>query len=813
MIKNYFKIAWRNLLKHKGLSFINILGLSIGLACFSLFLLYTVHEFSFDRFHTNADNVFRVYRWIEPMRGEEADGDAYLPAPLGPALKEEFPDCEEVVRWKESWGESFVRIEGVASRAHIDFAESNLLDVFSFPIIYGDMETPLDDPKKVIMTEETALRLFGESNPTGKTIEIKVEDDFESFLVSAILEDVPSNSSRQFEIIGNFDFYLATALGARRANNWNSSFLNVYVKLRDGSGLATNYKALQSFRKKYYPNEEDELRAEGTWTGEGPPVTYKLQPLLEVHTNDKLSGGDIPSVNPKNIWMLLTIAAGVLFIAIINFTTLAIGRSAARAREVGIRKVVGSNRIQLANQFLSESILLSVISAIMGLGLAQLLLPAFNHLSGRELVFSLSTFPEISLLVVISTVLTGVLAGSYPALMLSGFKPVEVFKNNIKLGGSNWFTRSLVTSQFVLSSGLVIATLVIINQLDFLKSKHPGFQKENVLVVDANDTDTKVIYPRFKERLINNPRVIGVAGSELGLGAGTGWSRSGFDYQGERKTMFEYFVDDDYLNVMGMKLIAGRGFEPDRQDGANKSIIVNEALVKDYNWSVEEALGQVLSGYAREGENDPVIVGVVQDFHFRSFKEQVKPQMFHQFEDYDPYKFFVRIGAGNPSEVLSDIEAAWTAVAPGLPFKHTFLDEDIDRFYRAEERFSSIISWAGGISIFLACLGLLGLAALAAVNRRKEVGIRRVLGASVTGIVRLLSKDFIKLVLIALSIASPIVWYLMNGWLENFAYSIDITWWMFSVAGITAVLIAFLTVGSQAVRAALTNPVDSLRGE
>ncbi len=500
--------------------------------------------------------------------------------------------------------------------------------------------------------------------------------------------------------------------------------------------------------------------------------------------------GDIPSVNPKNVWILLAIAAGVLLIAIINFTTLSIGRSARRAKEVGVRKVIGSNRASLISQFMTEAMLLSVISIGVGLVFVQLLLPFFNELSGRSLVFSLQQFPEMIGLIIGVTIVAGLLAGSYPALMLSGFKPIEVLKNKIRLGGANLFTKSLVTTQFALSSALVIATVIILNQLDFLRSQNPGFNKENVIVVDAEGTDTRKIYPLFKDGLSQDPNIAGITAADMSLGANTGYSRAGFDYKGAAKEIYEYYVDDDYLDVLKIELITGRGFEANRQDGVNRSVVINESMVKDFGWTIEDAVGQELTGYFNEGIQ-PKVIGVVKDFNFRSLEENVTPQMFHQYEDYEPYKFLVRIKAGDPSPILAKMEKQWTTIAPGFPLKYSFLDEDINRFYRAEEKYSQIVGWAGGLSIFLACLGLMGLAALAAVNRTKEIGIRKVLGANVTGIIALLSKDFIKLVVLATLIAAPISAYFMNDWLQGFAYRIEIQWWMFVMTGIFAVVVAF----------------------
>ncbi len=464
-------------------------------------------------------------------------------------------------------------------------------------------------------------------------------------------------------------------------------------------------------------------------------------------------------------------------------------------------------------QFLMEALLLAILSAVIGLALGNLLLPFFNKLSGRELRFSFTYYPELIWLIVAVVLIVALLAGSYPALVLSGFNPINVLKQKIRLGGSNLFTRSLVTFQFVLSVGLIISTLVIFQQLHFMRSKNPGFDKENVIVVDASGTDSRKVFPIFKEASKDLPEVISVAGSELGLGEGTGWSRTGFDYKGENKQVFEYHIDEEYLPLLKIQLLAGRNFDAKISSDTVNSVIVNEEMVRDFGWTVDTAVGQRLTGYSENEKYTPVVIGVVKNFNFRPFKEKIMPQLFQHFASYTPYKYFVRIRPGNPGSILSKLQVAWKKAEPELPFNYSFLDEDLNNFYKAEERWSSIVGWAGGVSIFLACLGLLGLAALAVVNRTKEIGIRKVLGASVSGIISLISKDFLKLVVIAFVIASPIAWYFMNKWLEDFEYRISITAWIFIIAGASAVLIALLTVAMQALKAAVSNPVKALRTE
>jgi putative ABC transport system permease protein len=815
MIKHYFKIALRNFAKQKGLAFINVFGLSAGLACFSLFLLYAVNEFNFDSFNKNANNIYRVCMWHEAKGDDQPHGDSYQPMPLGPAMKQDLPDVEDYVRFKENLGESFIKAGSEVGREEISFADPSFFSVFSFKLKSGNTTTALRDLHSVVLTEATAKKLFGNINPIGKIIEIKTEDAFVPFKITGIAENPPSNSSIQFNMLGNFNYIATTKRGAGRLNNWNQYSYQIYVKLKPGSSLPFNKERLIAFRKNYYPDEEKESRANG-WKGEGPRTYFVLQPIRAMHTDTKIFGGSVSPVDPKTIWILLAIAAGVLLIACINFTTLAIGRSAGRSKEVGVRKVIGGTKKLIVTQFLSEALLLAFVSALFGLLLAKILLPFFNQLSGRQLNFSFIQFPQLLWLIIGLVLLVGLLAGSYPALVLSSFKPIEVLKSKVKLGGSNIFTRSLVTLQFVLSAGLIISTIIIMQQLHYMRSKYPGFNKENVVIVDADGiSDTKNLYLLFKQKLSAYPEITGTASAELGLGAEQGWNQSMFKYNGKDKSVYEYFIDHDYMNVLGLKLLAGRNFDPAIASDTVTSVVINEAMMNDFGWTLQTAVGQKLKGYS-EDENDaktPVVIGVVKDFNYLAFNSKVEPQMFQQFSSYQPYKFFIRIQPGDPSKALATLQTTWKNIAPDYPLKYSFLDEDLNHFYKSESRWCNIIGWAGGISIFLASLGLFGLAALAAVNRTKEIGIRKVLGASLAGIVGLLSKDFLKLVVIALVIASPLAWYFMHKWLQDFAYRINIGWYVFIITGIVALLIALITISFQAVKAAIANPVKSLRAE
>jgi putative ABC transport system permease protein len=808
MVKHFLKIAIRNLGRQKVLSVINVSGLSIGLACFILFMLYAVSEFSYDRFHTNKKDIYRVYLYSHPKGEASANYDPYLPMPMGAALKQDLPDVKTVVRTQQGWAAGLVRANGKISKQGLSFADPELFTVFSFPLKAGNA---LKEPASMVLTEGKAAELFGNKNPVGEIVEVDLDGRYHPFTVTGIVKEIPGNSSIRFDMLVNFAYLDNLSFGKESIDNWNMGAYQVYVQLQPGSRLAQQQEKLIAFRKKYYPKEEESSREAG-WKGQGPRHLLKLQPLTDIHTNVDLGGTPaVGTVNPDNIWTLVAIAAAVLLIACINFTTLAIGRSASRAREVGIRKVVGGVRRQLIVQFIAEAILLTTLSIMLGLILANVLLPWFNHLAGTALQFSFTRFPELVWLILALAVVVGITAGCYPALVLSGFNPIEVLKQKIRVGGSNLFTRSLVTFQFVLSIGLIACTLVMVRQTSYLVDKNPGFNKENVVVVDAYGTDTEKIFPLYKQAVAKLPAVKGIAGSELGLGERGGWSRTGFNYNGRQKDVWVYPIDNEYLKVTGIQLLAGRDFDPAIASDTINSIIVNEALVKNFGWTLENAIGQTLPEFAED--RTPVVIGVVKDFHFRSFHERVTPQLFHHFAGRSYDKYFIRIQPGNPGIALQGLQKAWSSVAPGLPFKYSFLDENLARFYERETRWTNIMAWAGAISIFLAALGLFGLAALAIVNRTKEIGIRKVLGASMPVIIGLMTKDFFKLIIIAIFIATPLAWYFMQQWLQDFAYRIRPGWWIFAAAGLVSLVIAFITIGFHAMKASLMNPVKSLRTE
>jgi len=817
MLKNYFLTAIRHLQKQRILAFINVFGLSVGIACCSLLLLFASNEFGFDKFHKKGSNIYRIYTQMDPsLGGNDANKpqEVYteygaLPGPtLGEAMKQQLPDVADYVQMQLPWGENLVQYGTKMSSAAVSFADPSIFTVFDFPLKYGNKASTLQGMSDVVLTESRAKQLFGTGDAVGKTIEIQLGNKVYPFKVSAVAEDIPSNSSIRFDILGSYEFTkVHRPDDFIVGSNWHPTVKQTYLLLKPGSSLPNDRQRMESFLNSYTPNF---LTYWGfkDWKKKTLPVEIKLQPLFNIHTDTWFHGyafTDYEKINPNTIWILLAIAGGILLIACINFTTLAIGRSAGRSKEVGVRKVIGAGRSQIIFQFFVEALSMAVVSAFLGLLLANLLLPWFNQLAGRDLHFSLTNNPKLMFILTAVVLIAGLLAGTYPSLVLSGFRPVEVLKNKIRIGGANLFTRSLVTFQFTLSIALIIATVIILQQAKYMINKNPGFDRENLVAIDASQADPNNIYPAFKQELLNHPGILGVTSSAAGMGAGK--DLLGFSDKGVEAAV--NVIDTDYIKVMGMQLIAGQNLSPALKHDSIQPIIINETMMRAFGWQKENAVGQRIRPFQGVG----VVVGVVKNFNFRPLTEPVRNQVFTTSNDKGFANFYVRINAGNPSSVLAAIQRAWNNVMPGIPLKYSFLNEDINDYYKSEQTWSRIVGWAGSISIILACLGLLGLSSLAAINRTKEIGIRKVLGASVPGIVTLMSKDFLKLILIAFFIASPIAWYLMNAWLQDYTVRININWMIFLLAGASVVVIAIVAISFHAIKAALANPSRSLRTE
>jgi len=795
--------------RHKTLALINILGLSIGLACFSLFLLYTINELSYDRFHVNASRIYRVYDWWAYSDHEGTEPSSATP--LGPALKQDLSDVDDFVRIAPK-SEKLIRVGNKLYQMAVTFADPQILSVFTFPLLQGNRMSALQSVHNIVLTRAKAMQFFGKTDVIGQTIEIRNGGKFEPFEVGGIVEDIPVNSSVRFDLLGSLEYILSSEDGRASLTNWNMTIgLEVYILLHEKSNLMNDHVRLASFRKKYFPeetivNQKKPIKNSQSNVSSG----YGIQPLRDVHTDVKIDKWG--AVDTKNSWILICISLGVLVIACINFITLAISRSAGRAKEVGIRKITGSHRNQLIFQFLSESLLLSIFSAVLGFILAVILLPFFNELSGQKLSFSVSQYPEMVGFLSIVVLLVGLLSGIYPALAMSGFDPAKVLKSNLRFSGSNLFTRSLVSFQFMLSIGLIISMIVIMKQLSFMQSKDLGFDRKNIVMIDTQGIDMQKNYPLFEQALKSESSILGIAGSEIGLGEGEGQRGRSYLFGNKQTTIIEYPVDSEFLGVLGIQLVAGRNFNPGITSDTMTAVIVNEALVvSTLRIKPIDALGMEFIN--KDGKGRKVIIGVVRNFNYEVLTRSVRGQMFLYPSDFRPNSLFVRVNSGDPSKALSSITMAWNGISPELPVKYSFLDQKFDAFYKKEKRWGDIIAWAGGICIFLACLGLFGLTSLAVINRSKEIGIRKVNGAAIGEILLLLNNGFLKWIAISFVIATPLTGYAMNTWLESFAYKTDLSWWIFALAGLFAFLIALITVSWQSWKAATRNPVEALRYE
>ena len=805
MIKNYLKVAMRYLLRNKGYTAINILGLAIGITCCILIMMFVRSEFSYDKFHSKSERIYRA--WVVEHYDDQDDIiDINTPLPLAGALQGSFGEIESTCRVQNL--NSLVKTGGQSFNEDIRMVDSTFFSVFDFSLLKGDRENPFPTSNSIILTENIAKKYFGKENPIGKNIELQLVNEKVLFSVSGIVKAAPEESSIKFNAL--ISFSNAKFLFSPRAMKaWFSINPETYVLLRENADPGKLEKKFPSMVKQHLGEDYKE-----------GGYIVSLQPITKIHLDSSLPAGIEPISNPKYSYILLTIGILILLVACINFITLSVGRSATRAMEVGVRKVLGAERQQLVRQFWGEAILLTVLSVIIGIGLTIFLVQPFNQIVNRQLSvqFDLSFIGYCTLIIVV----IGLIAGIYPAIILSGFKPVEVLKGKLKVGNKTGLLRkSLITGQFVTSIAMIVCTIVIGGQLDYLQNKDLGYQKEQVIVVPTNKPRLKgmELAELYRNELLKQPQVAGASVSLMSFSE-TPWISIGYS---DDKNVYRNFqfnaVDPYFLKTMGIQVAAGRDFSSDNPADYTSSMIVNEALVKQFGW--KNAVGQKLPGRIEQQ-----IIGVVKDFNYQSLHTKVDPlamvikpdTFFRRINDISftsplQPRVSVRLKAGNLSANLNTLKQVWKNVAPDQEFEYRFLDETVAAQYRQEQRTATIVKIASALSIFIACMGLFGLATLTVVRRTREIGIRKVLGASVGSVVQLLSKEFLVLVIIAALIAFPLGWWAMNKWLEDFAYRIHIAWWVFPVAGIVALLIALLTVSFQAIKAALANPVKSLRTE
>lgn len=808
MFRNYLKITFRNLLRSKVYGIINIFGLALGIACCLLITLFVQHELSYDRFHASKD---RLYRALEV--GYEPDGTrnsmAFQPLPMGPALEVEYEEVESAVRiftgggtvtsGDQTFAEDFI------------FTDPAFLEIFDFPLFQGDKKTALNDPSAVVVTRKIAEKYFGNENPIGKQIHVRTWRTEVDVVVSGVTENPPGNSSIQFGFLMHISQYPNYERDLNRWSNFNGS---TYILLTEGADIRALEGRLPPFVDKYWGDLRQRQQERGRLAESNDALQLKFQPITSIHLDTSVNFSPEATSNPLYTYILSGIAMLVLCIACINFITLTVGRSATRSKEVGVRKVLGAQRSQLVRQFWGEAILLSSIALLLGLVLAELFLPSFNQLAEKKLELDFLS-NNITLIAVVGLLLlVGLLAGSYPAAFLSGFQPVTVLKGGVKLLRKNLLTRVLVVFQFGLSIFLVVCTLMMIRQQHFVANRDLGYNAENVIAIrtvgGAGDEGEKRAL-RLRQALSGEASILGLAGCSAAFNKG--WDINSFTHNEQEYSAFVYKVDYDYLDMLGIEIKEGRNFSPDRTGDVRNAVIINETFVDELKWQ-EPVVGRHLSGWNEDRiPGGPEVIGVTKDYHFLSLREKMRPVILLLDPDWPTNDILVRISSENMPETIDLISQKWRDVAPNTPFEYTFVDEDIRSQYAFEMRWQRIFTYSTIFAIMLACLGLFGLAALAAGSRTKEIGIRKVLGATVSRVAILLSRDFAILVLLANLIAWPFALWGVNKWLEHFAYRIDVGWWVFVLSGGLALLIAIITVSTQAIRAAVANPVDSLRYE
>ncbi|MGV3558648.1 ABC transporter permease [Larkinella arboricola] len=822
MLRNYLKIAIRNLLRSKSFSAINILGLSVGMTCCLLLLLYVRSEMSFDKHHQYARELYLLGQESHVGQGK---GEMWpsISAPYAFALKSEFPEIEQATRlWVNMIdGKALLQVRegGKALKSFYETrgyqVDSTFFDLFSYEFTEGSARTALVDRNSVVLSEDMAYKLFGDTPALNKLIRISgTMGGGEDFKVTGVYRDESARShidARFF--LPLYSGWVGNFLRNERLDFASNNMFTTYLRLRPGTDVQQLEKKLPAFVEKYARNDLKMV---------GFNKRLFLAPVPDLHLYHDFKTVVTPTNTTTYLYILASIALFTLLIACINFMNLSTARSAKRAAEVGIRKVMGAERGALIGQFLGESMVLALLALFIALGMVALLLPVFNQLTDKTLHLSELFELRIILAFLGLAILTGLLAGSYPALYLSLFNPAQVLKAGTSSGKvSNMLSatalrRGLVVFQFVISVGLVLATFVIQEQMRFLRNKSLGFTQDQQIAIPLRSSESRGIYTTYRNEILRNNQVVSAAGTQYYPGI---VNASDFMlYKPEQsvanaQSIKTNWVDYDFLQTMGFRLVAGRLFSRQFPGDTANRMVVNEVTLRKLQIPLQKAIGQKLNFDWQGQTHQYEIVGVLKDFHYENLHQTIEPYGF-MLNNRPNYNYIiVHVNTANMEQVLGFLEQKWKSLRSDEPFEYSFLNEDFQKNYQAETRTSRIVGYFTAISILISCLGLFGLAAFAAQQRTKEIGVRKVLGASVANIVLLLSKDFLKLVIVAILIASPIAWWAMNEWLQDFAYKIAIPWWVFLVAGALALLIAFITVSFQSIKAALMNPVKSLKAE
>ncbi len=808
MIKNYLKIAFRNLWNNKGFSAINIAGLAVGLSTCLLMLFFVVDELSYDRYNERAGRIYRV------------DGDikfggnhfilAVAPDPLGPALKKDFPQVEQYVRFR-NYGGFFVKKDAQnINEENVIYADSSLFDVFTLPMIQGDPKTALAAPNSVVITEKTAVKYFNSTDVVGRNLLI---NDTNNVKITGVIKNIPAQSHF------NFDFFVSLSTkDESRQNNWVSNNFNTYIVLKKGADPKKLEAQFGAMVLKYVGPQVKQMMniSMDDFAKNGNFDNYILTPLTQIHLHSNKTAELGINSSIGLVYIFSFIAILILLIACVNFMNLSTARSSNRAKEVGVRKVLGSLRKNLVAQFLTESVLVSLLALMIAILLAMLMLPYFNQLSGKQMTMEIFSKPWLFPSLIGLMLAVGVIAGSYPAFFLSAFNPVEVLKGKLAMGfKGSWLRSGLVVFQFFISVGLIISTIIIYSQLKYIRNKDLGYDRSHVLVV-------KNTYPLGKNARVFKDEALRISGVQQATMTGflptSGWRNDSPLFpdatldQKKAVSMQIWTVDENYIPTLGMHMLKGRNFSKEFQTDSS-GIVINEAAAKLLGFS--DPLNKPLYYMNDFGNSKNLttyhILGVVKDFNFSSLREEIIPLALIFQEQTGSITF--RITTTDIPRLIAQMENKWKILAAGQPFNYSFMDDDFNNIYKSDQQTGKKFISFAVLAIFIACLGLFGLVTYAAEQRIKEIGIRKVLGASVGSIVGMLSKDFLKLIAISAFIAFPAAWLGMHIWLQQFAYRISITWWVFVIAGSIALVIALLTVCVQAIKAAVANPAKSLRTE
>lgn len=817
MLKNYFTVAFRNLRKHSFYSFINVAGLSLGIAVCFIILLFVLNETSYDRHFADADRIYRVHSEIK--FGGNHWNMVYAPAPMAAALAHEYPEVEAAIRFRERGSYLVKRTTENIKEDKVIWTDKDFFKVFKTSIIAGDAEKALAEPNSIAISQRIAEKYFPNENALGQTL---ILDNRINAKITAIYQNFPANTHFHFDILIAME-----GLEEAKSPVWVSNNFQTYVLLKNGTNVHDlNAKMPALVNKNMVPQIAQALGPEFSlekFKAEGNMFQYMFEPITDIHLKSSLYGEFESNFDMSYVYLFVAIAVFILLIACINFMNLSTARSANRAKEVGIRKVMGSFRSHLMRQFLTESILLSLISFVLATAIAYLLLPMFNSLSSRSLVIPFSN-PMLYAILLACGVFIGILAGVYPSFFLSAFNPASVLKGKVALGMKSGFIRSsLVVFQFTISIFLVIGTMAVFRQLNYIQNKKLGFNKDQVIMID----DVYALGDKkqtFKDQIKQNSKILNATISGYLPVTGTWRSDTPWWVEGKQATaenmvsMQNWGIDYDYINTMGMTMKDGRGFSAEFPSDST-AVILNEAAAKALNFS-GDVLGSRIQTFDGDGNGEIdrsklkslTVVGVVENFHFESLKQNVSPVMMFLAKQPDGIVSF-RFQSANAQEIISQIETKWKELAPGQPFTYYFLDQRFGNMYAAETRLGKVFGVFAGLAILIACLGLFALTAFTAEQRTKEIGIRKVLGASVTGIVMMLSKDFGKLVFIAFVLAAPLAWYFIDWWLKDYTFKTEIGIGLFMMAGVTAFLVALATMSFQSFKAASNDPVKSLRSE